>query len=764
MAEPEEVDALIRAIEAGDRAAVVAALDAGIAVNGPRGKWPQRVPLFVAARGAPELVPPLLARGADATAVLEDETALTSLFLPLIGGRDEDELCEPERAAAVLALARAGADVDHLNARNRVRLLVSVAGRAPSPLLVAALLDAGATIDAPGQFGRAALHEVAGNDEHTATLELLLARGAKVDVVSERGATPLLAAVGGILEHRVSLAHTRLLLGHGADPSHVDRDGVSVLAAARVYATPEIVAVLLGAGAKPAPSDGLLGAALSGDEASARARLAGAELEAKTKDGATALLVAAERAPGLVPELLARGADPTALDGKGEGALLKVAGAGRGLPHDDVFAAAKALLDAGLDPNVTSKRGATPLGRALSRQPEARAALIELFLARGAKASARDDSIHDGYTMLGIAATRGRPRFVELLLGAKAKLEQKSKRESLTPLLTIWRTSGVANDEAGRTACLRLLLAAGAKPDAKDGKDGGTVLHQVAGKRDLEPARLLLDAGASPNATNDRGETPLHRAVFWSWSEPMVRLLLERGADAGARDAKGKTPLDVMGFASKETKIGELLRAAGGGTGERPSVFSAFGVAEGDGVALVRAVEKEHAVTLHPDVARFVAEDVDPSGVLRLGRFSERFMERASFDGLFGRLGAGRFPGVKIGSRFGIDVWLMLESARIVALHHDATFSEVAATVKVRTPAKFVEAFVPKASALTLAQLLEVEATARGLDLTKKADATKLLGSIAEILGQSKAAASRSLSTDVRLEILRELCRAALSD
>ena len=39
MAEPEEVDALIRAIEAGDRAAVVAALDAGIAVNGPRGKW-----------------------------------------------------------------------------------------------------------------------------------------------------------------------------------------------------------------------------------------------------------------------------------------------------------------------------------------------------------------------------------------------------------------------------------------------------------------------------------------------------------------------------------------------------------------------------------------------------------------------------------------------------------------------------------------------------------------------------------------------------
>ena len=54
---------------------------------------------------------------------------------------------------------------------------------------IAALLDAGAQIDTPGEHGYTALHEAV-SQGHAAAVSLLLARGAAVSVRNDSGYTP----------------------------------------------------------------------------------------------------------------------------------------------------------------------------------------------------------------------------------------------------------------------------------------------------------------------------------------------------------------------------------------------------------------------------------------------------------------------------------------------------------------------------------------------------------------------------------------------
>src|SRR5688500_6743146 len=98
--------ALHEAIERGDRAAAVAALDAGASVAPIGDRAP---PLHEACFHAPELVPLLLERGADPNASRGSTTALGYLFLPQAW---EDERSEDAMCDAIRALAKAGARLD----------------------------------------------------------------------------------------------------------------------------------------------------------------------------------------------------------------------------------------------------------------------------------------------------------------------------------------------------------------------------------------------------------------------------------------------------------------------------------------------------------------------------------------------------------------------------------------------------------------------------------------------------------------------------
>ena len=80
-------------------------------------------------------------------------------------------------------------------------------------------------------------------------------------------------------------------------------------------------------------------------------------------------------------------------------------------------------------------------------------------------------------------------------------------------------------------AVVRLLVDAGADPDAPIGGDGETPLHWAASSDDVDVADALLDAGADPERTGGSiaGGTPLDNAVgYGCWH--VARRLVERGA------------------------------------------------------------------------------------------------------------------------------------------------------------------------------------------------------------------------------------------
>ena len=75
--------------------------------------------------------------------------------------------------------------------------------------------------------------------------------------------------------------------------------------------------------------------------------------------------------------------------------------------------------------------------------------------------------------------------------------------------------------------------------NAKD-KDGQTVLHYAANKKDFGTVKNLIDLGADVNSQDDLGRTPLMLALE-NKCEGAVRCLLKNHADQTIKDSNGNT-------------------------------------------------------------------------------------------------------------------------------------------------------------------------------------------------------------------------------
>lgn len=124
---------------------------------------------------------------------------------------------------------------------------------------------------------------------------------------------------------------------------------------------------------------------------------------------------------------------------------------------------------------------------------------MTLLLDKGADANAKNDV---GATPLIWAA--GDPVKSRILIERGAVVKQGSK-QGRTPLM-------LAAKRDGNSDLLRLLLAKGAEPDAKDGR-GNTALMFAAQTGDVEMIRILAARGVDVNAANAVGATPLGNAV-----------------------------------------------------------------------------------------------------------------------------------------------------------------------------------------------------------------------------------------------------------
>jgi hypothetical protein len=151
------------------------------------------------------------------------------------------------------------------------------------------------------------------------------------------------------------------------------------------------------------------------------------------------------------------------------------------------------------------------------------------LLARGASASVKSSV---GIPVLVTAIRYGSAAMVTTLLKSRADANVRDLDTDLTPL---WDAMNRSTPD--RKDIIRMLLAAGADPDAASRKEedilkGVTLLMLAAEHGDEDLLQLLLDKGANVNAKDRFGDTALSRAKQSKEGgrEGVIRGLLTAGA------------------------------------------------------------------------------------------------------------------------------------------------------------------------------------------------------------------------------------------
>ncbi len=173
----------------------------------------------------------------------------------------------------------------------------------------------------------------------------------------------------------------------------------------------------------------------------------------------------------------------------------------------------RALLDAGVHPEGSGRKG-IPVWMAVTSAPdESRLELLRLLVDRGARA---DRDMGDGWTPLLFAMQSKQDDVVGFLIEKRAGLEMR------------------------------------------DSKTGHSTLHLAVLMQRPGWVRTLLDAGVPVNVQNAEGLTPLHCAATVG-SVECFAALAAAGADATLRDKEGKTAIERAYDPRKRVEMERIL-------------------------------------------------------------------------------------------------------------------------------------------------------------------------------------------------------------
>ncbi len=346
-------------------------------------------------------------------------------------------------------------------------------------------------------------------------LNRLLASNASLRFRSESGYNILHSAVlGG------SAQCMEMLLSQEGHPklSEATPDGVTPLILAAGLCEPELVQVMLKAGAAP---------------------------NARTDTGHTALHAAADSGCLLAATfLLQAGAKPDATQADGQPPMALAAGKGDA-------AMVRLLLESGGGLDWTADNGGSILHFAAYG---GNTDILQLALAKLPKV-AIDRTSKQGATPLMIAAERGNVAFARGLIDAGADATKRTGiHASLGTLAAIHYAA-----MKGRSEVVQLLLQNGVPPDQATGR-GLTPLMLAAGVGDIASVKALLGAGAQANKSDNDKMTALHYAA--KRGQPaVIPLLVRAGAPVAAAAAKGVRPLDFAALRGDKDVARVLVEA-----------------------------------------------------------------------------------------------------------------------------------------------------------------------------------------------------------
>ncbi len=207
------------------------------------------------------------------------------------------------------------------------------------------------------------------------------------------------------------------------------------------------------------------------------------------------------------------------------------------------------LLKYKANPNLSdSVRGNTPLIE-IAAHRTGLPSVVDL-IAAGADIN---QTANDGWSPLMSAINYGNIRIIEVLLlnGVKPELETSDGRTAL-----------ILAAERNFATSLEMLIKAGARVNAKSGKNALTALGRAAAAGAEQAVFQLIKANADVNLPGKDGEPPLLHAARAGYT-PIIQLLLGQGANVNAQSTEtGNTALMLaanLGYAD----IVDLLLTAG---------------------------------------------------------------------------------------------------------------------------------------------------------------------------------------------------------